>query len=160
MKLRSLALPAVLLSVAGWAQAQVTVTAPWVRATVAQQKATGAFMQLQSPKAVKLVSVSSPAADIAEVHEMAMDGQVMRMRPVTALDLPAGQPVELKPGSFHVMLMNLKAPIKEGDQVPLTLVFESADKQRETVQVNAAAKALNTAAQPAKDAHQGHDHKH
>ncbi|UXH79702.1 copper chaperone PCu(A)C [Roseateles amylovorans] len=160
MKLRSLALPALLLSVAGLAQAQVTVTAPWVRATVAQQKATGAFMQLQSAKAVKLVSVSSPAAGIVEVHEMAMDGQVMRMRAVPALDLPAGQSVELKPGSFHVMLMDLKAPIKDGDQVPLTLVFEGADKKRETVQVNAAAKALNSAAQPAKDEHQGHGHKH
>lgn len=174
MTLRSLALPALLLSLAAAAQAQVTVTAPWVRATVAQQKATGAFMQLKSPKAVKLVSVSSPVAGVAEVHEMAMDGEVMRMRAVQALDLPAGQSVELKPGSFHLMLMSLKGPVKEGDSVPLTLVFESADQTRETVQVNAPARALGSGAtskapvkaptkMPPDHGHEGHgahEHKH
>lgn len=155
MKLLSaLSLPALLLA-AGLAQAQVTVTAPWVRATPSPaQKATGAFMQLQSPKAVKLVAVSSPVAGVAEVHEMAMDGQIMRMRAIPALDLPAGKPVELKSGSYHLMLMQLKAPIKDGDQVPLTLVFEDADKKRETVQVTAPARA----AAPAKDPHAGHSH--
>lgn len=152
------AVPALLLAVAGPVLAQVTVTAPWVRATVAQQKSTGAFMQLQSPAAVKLVSVSTPVAGVAEVHEMAMDGQVMRMRAVPALDLPAGKAVELKPGGYHVMLMELKAPVKEGDQIPLTLVFEGADKKRETVQVNASVKALGA---PAKEDHQGHTgHQH
>lgn len=165
MKLRSFALtalPILLLTAAGLAQAQVTVTAPWVRATVAQQSATGAFMQISSPTAVKLVAVSTPAAGVAEVHEMAMDGSVMRMRAVAALDVPAGKAVELKPGGFHVMLMNLKTPVKEGETVPLTLVFEGADKKRETVQVAAPVRALNATA-PAKDAHdghQGHDHKH
>lgn len=168
MMFRSLALPALLLSLAAAAQAQVTVTAPWVRATVPQQKATGAFMQLKSPQAVKLVSVTSPVAGVAEVHEMRMDGQVMRMRAVKALDLPAGQAVELKPGSYHLMLMDLKNPVKEGDQVPLTLVFEGANQQRETVQVSAPVRALNAAAakktKDAKDDHahgdHGHDHKH
>ncbi|OWQ93968.1 hypothetical protein CDN99_04440 [Roseateles aquatilis] len=157
------ALPALLLS-AGLAQAQVVVTGQWVRATVAQQKSTGAFMQLKSPTAVKLVSVSSPAAGVAEVHEMAMDGSVMRMRPVPALEVPANKPVELKPGSYHVMLMDLKKPIQDGEVVPLTLVFEDAAKNRQTVQVTAQARSLNRAAAPAsgaKDPHAGHgDHKH
>lgn len=161
--LARLALPALLLT-AGLAQAQVAVTAPWVRATVPQQKATGAFMQLSSPADVKLVSVSSPVAGVAEVHEMAMDGNVMRMRPVTALPLAAGKVVELKPGGFHLMLMDLKAQVKDGDTVPLTLVFEGADKKRTTVEVKAPARGGAAAATPtadAKDPHAGHgDHKH
>jgi len=152
------AAPVLMLAVAAPALAQVTVTAPWVRATVAQQSSTGAFMQLRSAKDVTLVSVSTPVAGIVEVHEMAMDGQVMRMRAVPALPLPAGKPVDFKPGGYHVMLMDLKQPVKAGDQVPLTLVFEGADKKRETVQVNATAKALGA---PAMDhgAHGG-DHQH
>ncbi len=124
------------------AQAQVSVKDAWVRATVAQQKSTGAFMQLSSTRPVRLVSVSSPVAGVAEVHEMKMDGGVMKMRAVEALDLAAGQPVELKPGSYHLMLMALKTPIKEGDTVPLSLVFEDADKKRETVEVKASARGM------------------
>ncbi len=123
-------------------QAQVSVKDAWVRATVAQQKSTGAFMQLSSAKPVRLVSVSSPVAGVAEVHEMKMEGGVMKMRAVEALDLPAGQTVELKPGSYHLMLMALKSPIKEGEAVPLSLVFEGADKKRETVEVKASARGM------------------
>jgi len=123
------------------AQAQVKVDDPWVRATVAPQKATGAFMQLTSATAVKVVAASSPVADMVEIHEMKMDDGVMKMRAVDALPLPAGQAVALKPGSYHVMLMGLKAPIKAGDTVPLTLTVESADKQRSTVEVKAQARA-------------------
>lgn len=131
------------LCIAGMAaQAQVSVKEAWVRATVAQQKSTGAFMQLSSAKAVKLVSVSSPVAGVAEVHEMKMDGGVMKMRPVEALDLPAGQAVELKAGGFHLMLMELKSPIKDGDTVPLSLVFEGTDKKRETVEVKASVRGM------------------
>lgn len=151
------ALSAALLAVAGPVLAQVTVTAPWVRATVAQQSSTGAFMQLKSPKAVKLVSVSTPVAGIVEVHEMAMDGQIMRMRAVPALDLPADKTVELKPGGYHVMLMDLKGQVKAGDTVPMTLVFEGADQKRETVQVKATVKPLG-AAGAAMDGHGGHQH--
>ena len=155
------ALPATLLLCAGLAQAQVVVTGQWVRPTVAQQSATGAFMQIKSPTAVKLVSVSTPAAEIAEVHEMSMEGSVMRMRLVAALDIPAGKPVELKPGSYHLMLMKLKAPIKDGENVPLTLVFEDQGKARMTVQVVAPARAQSPAGEAPKDPHAGHgDHKH
>lgn len=171
MKFRSLArfarlaltpalVPALLLT-AGLAQAQVVVADAWVRTTVAQQKSTGAFMQIKSPTDVKLVSISTPAAGVAEVHEMAMDGDVMRMRPVAALAVPAGKPVDLKPGGFHVMLMDLKGPLKTGDAVPLTLVFEGADKSRSTVTVQAPARNGPVVSPDAKDPHAGHgDHKH
>lgn len=122
------------------AHAQVKVDDPWVRATVAPQKATGAFMQLTSAKAVKVVSASSPVAEMVEIHEMKMEDGVMKMRAVEALALPAGQAVALKPGSYHVMLMGLKAPIKAGETVPLTLTVEGEDKQRTTVEVKAQAR--------------------
>jgi len=124
------------------AQAQTTVKDPWVRGTVANQKATGMFAQLVSAGGGKLVGVSSPVAGIVEIHEMAMDGNVMKMRAVPGLDLPAGKTVELKPGGYHVMLMDLKKELKAGDTVPLTLVVEGADKKRETIEVKAAVKPL------------------
>ena len=132
--------------------AEVKVEDAWVRATVAQQQATGAFMQLQSPTATRLVGVSTPLTPVAEVHEMAMQGDVMRMRQVPAIDLPAGKAVALKPGGYHLMLMNLKSQVKEGQTVPLTLTFEGTDGKRETVQVQAPVRALTAAA----GAHGGH----
>ncbi len=126
------------------AQAQtpaVKVDDAWVRATVAPQKATGAFMQLTAAKAVKVVAASSPLASMVEIHEMKMEDGVMKMRAVEALPLPAGQAVALKPGSYHVMLMGLKAPIKAGDTVPLTLTVEGEDKQRTAVEIKAEARA-------------------
>ena len=131
------------------AQAQVTVKDAWVRATVPQQKATGAFMQLQSAKGSRLVSASSPLTPNVEVHEMAMQDNVMRMRQVPAIELPAGKTVDLKPGGYHIMFMNLTQPVKEGDTVPLTLVFEGKDGQRETQEVKAQVRALNSTVQPA-----------
>jgi periplasmic copper chaperone A len=138
--------------------AQVTVKEPWVRGTVAEQKATGAFMQLTSPADARLVEVRSPAAKIVEVHEMVMVENTMKMRAVQGgLELPAGKTVELKPGSYHVMLIDLKAPLKEGDVVPLTLVVQGKDGKKDTVEVKAPVRALNAAA-PAKmeEMHKGH----
>lgn len=135
------------------AQANVSVKDAWVRATVPQQKASGAFMQLQATRDSKLVSVSSPLTPNVELHEMAMQGDVMRMRQVTTLDLPAGKLVELKPGGYHLMLLNLKAQMKEGDAVPFTLVFEGKDGKRETVEIKAPVRALGATAKPA---HAGH----
>lgn len=131
------------------AQAQVTVKDAWVRATVPQQKATGAFMQLQAGKDSKLVSASSPVTPVVEVHEMVMQDNVMKMRQVLGIDLPAGKTVELKPGGYHVMLMDLKQPVKEGDVVPITLVVESKDGKRESVEVKASVRALAAGNQPA-----------
>lgn len=143
--------------IASAAQAQTTVKDPWARATVAQQKASGAFMQLQSAKGGKLLSASSPVAGVVEIHEMAMEGNVMKMRAVPSLDLPAGKTVDLKPGGYHVMLMDLKKPLAAGDTVPLTLVVESAG-QRETVEVKATVRPLSGASAPADKGHHGHKH--
>ncbi|MBI3102627.1 MAG: copper chaperone PCu(A)C [Burkholderiales bacterium] len=114
----------------GLAQAQtaapVAVDGAWARASVQGQKATGAFMRLTASEATRLVGVSTPAAGVAEVHEMKMEGDVMKMRAIAGLDLPAGQAVELKPGGYHVMLMDLKAPLAKGSTVPVTLLFKNA----------------------------------
>ena len=133
---------AAVLAIAASAQAQTTIKDAWVRGTVAQQKASGAFMHITSTQGGKLLSVSSPVAGVAEIHEMAMQGDTMRMRAVPALDLPAGKAVELKPGGYHLMLMDLKQQLKAGDSVPLTLVVEGKDGKRETVAVQATVKAL------------------
>jgi copper(I)-binding protein len=128
------------------ALAQVSVKDAWVRATVPQQKVTGAFLQITSVKEARLISISSPVAASAELHKMEMDGDIMKMRAIDELALPAGKMQELKPGSYHIMLMNLKAPVKEGALVPLTLVVEGKDKKRENIQVQAIAKSINQAA--------------
>lgn len=125
--------------------AETTVSEPWVRATVPQQKATGAYMELKSDADARLVSVSSPAAGVAEVHEMAVVDDLMTMRRLASLELPAGRAVELKPGGYHVMLIGLKQQVKEGEQVPLTLVIERRDGQRETVEVRASVRPLDAA---------------
>ena len=110
--------------------AQVAVVVePWARATVQGQKATGAFMKITSKEGAKLVGASSPAAGVTEIHEMKMDKDVMKMQSIKALDLPAGQTVSLKPGSYHVMLMDLKAPVAEGSHVVVTLMFEDKTQQ-------------------------------
>lgn len=117
------------------AQSEVMIKDAWVRATVPQQMATGAFFQIKSSKNVRLVSVKTPVAGIAEIHEMKMENNVMKMRAVDYLDLPAGKMVELKPGGFHLMLMELKGQIKLGATVPLTLVVEDREKKRETIEI-------------------------
>ena len=122
------------------AHAQVTVTDPWVRSTVAQQKTTAAYMTITSLQGGKLVEASSPVAASAEVHEMKMDGDLMKMRAVDALPLPMGKAVELKPNGYHMMLMGLKTPVKAGDVVPIKLVIEDAKGQRKTVDVKAVAR--------------------
>lgn len=137
------------------ALADVDIFEPWVRATVTQQRTTGAFMRLVSDSDTRLVSASSPVAELVQIHEMTMHNDVMKMGPVQGLDLPAGKAVELKPGGYHVMLMGLKAQVEVGDVVPLTLVFEGRDGTQLRVEVSAPARPLNTAAgtAPTKHAH-------
>lgn len=147
---------AALLMCAAVAHAQVTIKDAWVRPTVAQQQATGAFLQITAAHDTRLVAVRSPVAQVAEIHEMAMQGDVMTMRPLAGLDLPAGRPVVLKPGGMHVMLMQLRQPIHHGEQVPLILVFEGRDGRRETVEVKAVARAAT--GQPAAGGHGAHPH--
>lgn len=134
--------------------ADVDVKAPWVRATVTGQQATGAFMEVTSKAGATIISVSSPVAGVTEIHEMKMDGGVMKMRAVARLDLPAGKPVKLAPGGYHVMLMDLKQALKKGDFVPLTLKIEGKDKAAESIEIKAEVRDLTAAAPPP------HDHKH
>jgi copper(I)-binding protein len=129
MSIRQLSVAALIAAFAAWpAFAQsVDVKDAWVRVSVQGQKATGAFMKITSRDGARLVSASTPVAGVAEVHEMKMDGNVMKMRAIEGgLELPAGKLVELKPGGFHVMLMDLKATLPKGSTVPLTLVFKDA----------------------------------
>jgi hypothetical protein len=145
MKIR-ITLAALALAAMLPAQAQTTVKDAWVRGTVAQQKATGMFARITSATGGKLVAASSPVAGVVEIHEMAMEGSVMKMRAVPGLELPAGKAVDLKPGGYHVMLMDLKQQLKAGETVPVTLVIEAADGKRETLEVKAPVRALTTAA--------------
>ena len=120
------ALLAATLSTSLFAQS-VDVANPWIRATVAGQKSTGAFMQLTAKTGVKLVAGSSPVAGVVEIHEMKMEGDVMKMRAIDGgLELPAGKAVDLKPGGYHVMLMDLKSPLQKDSTVPVTLVFKDS----------------------------------
>jgi len=133
----SAAVLAATLGAPAFAFAQVTVKDPWVRATVPEQKATGAFMQLSAPAGARLVEVRSSVAGVVEIHEMSMEGTTMKMRAVPGIDLPAGKQVDFKPGGYHVMLMDLKQPLKDGQTVALTLILEGPDKKRESVEVKA-----------------------
>src|SRR5215472_15754790 len=94
---------------------QVTVSNAWVRGTVGGQKTSGAFMQLKSTTDVEVVGVATPAAKTAEIHASRSDGGMMRMSHVEKLQLPAGKTVDLLPGGYHVMLIDLNRPLKEGD---------------------------------------------
>jgi hypothetical protein len=136
------------LAAAPAASAQVTVTDPWVRGTVTGQKATGAFMQLKSPADTALVAAASPVAKIVEIHEMKMEGGMMKMSAVDRLALPAGKAVDLKPGGYHVMLMDLVKPLKDGDTVPLQLTFEDKAGKKQTVEVKAVVKPLAAGGTP------------
>jgi copper(I)-binding protein len=135
-----------LLAAALPAFAQVTVSQPWVRATVPQQHATGAFMTLTSSGGARLVGASSPLAGAVEVHEMKMVDDIMRMRQIDGLPLPAGQAVTLTPGGYHLMLLELKRVMKDGDKVPLTLELEDANHVRSSITVEAPVRPLNAAA--------------
>ncbi|MBN8440130.1 MAG: copper chaperone PCu(A)C [Thauera sp.] len=138
------------------ASADVTVGDAWVRATVPSQKATGAFMLLTSDVDARLVAARSSVAGVVEIHEMVMANNVMKMSPIPALDLPAGKAVELKPGGYHVMLMDLKAQVKDGDKVPLTLVIEGKDGKQQTLELSAPARPLNAPASGASMQHKQH----
>lgn len=134
--------------------ADLEVANPWVRGTVAAQKATGAFMQLTSKSGVTLVGVASPAANVVELHEMMMADNVMKMHAIPRLDVPAGQPVELRPGSYHVMLIDLKKPLAKGEIVPITLKVEGKDKKVESVEVKAEVRDLTAPAPMMEHKHQ------
>ena len=143
---------ALLLSVANLHAAEVAVTDAWARATMPGQKVSGAYFRIQSDVDAKLVGASSPAVPRVEMHEMKMDGDIMRMREVKTIELPKGRAVALEPGGYHIMLMNLPKPIAAGDVIPLSLTIESGGK-RQTVDVKAEARAPN---QPMQHHHHHH----
>ncbi|MCS6997283.1 MAG: copper chaperone PCu(A)C [Casimicrobiaceae bacterium] len=124
------------------AQAQVSISDPWVRATAPGQRAAGAFMEIKAEQNVRLVAGRSPAAAKVEIHEMAMEGGVMKMREIPGIDIPQGQTLSLKPGGYHVMLIDLKQPIKADEVVPITLEFVGIDNKKHTVEVKARGRAM------------------
>ena len=115
--------------------AAVKVEGAWARATVQGQMGTGAFMSLTAKEGTTLIGVSTPIAGVAEVHEMKMEGDIMKMRAMPVLDLPAGKKVDLKPGGFHVMLMDLKSPLVKDSTVPMTLLFKNAQGVRSKLEL-------------------------
>ena len=138
----------------------IIVTNSWVRATVQGQKATGAFMTVTAKENSKLVAASTPVAGIVEIHEMKMDKDVMKMSALpNGLDLPAGKAVDLKPGGFHIMLMDLKLPLNKDVSVPLTLTIQdvAGKKSQQTVQVPV---STSSPAGQGMGMHQGGEHKH
>ncbi len=147
--------------VSAYAQ-NVTVTDAWARATVQGQKATGAFMKITAKDDTKLVGVSSPVAGVAEIHEMKMEKDVMKMAALpNGLDLPAGKAVELKPGGYHLMLMDLKAPLAKDTAVPLTLTFQDAKGVKSNVALKVqVGMQMPMMQQPKQMDHPHGDHKH
>lgn len=128
---------------------------PWARPTVQGQPTGGGFLKIENTgkTADRLLSATAPVGSHLELHTMSMEGDVMRMRQVDGIDIPAGATVELKPGAYHVMFMGLKAPLKEGDKFPVTLKFQKAGEVKVEVWVE----------KPKDGAAAGHDmaqHKH
>ena len=159
-----------LISGVAWAHpdaAHVKVENAWARASVQGQQASGAFMRLTAEEPLKLVGVETSVAAVAEVHEMKMDGDVMRMRAIESLDLPKGVAVDLKPGGYHLMLQQLKGPLLKDSQIPVTLVFKDGKgavsrlSLQLPVRATAPAGAAPAGAMPAGHEHMGHGgHQH
>jgi copper(I)-binding protein len=144
-RVKQLVLGCALIGMAWQVSAQTKVDDAWVRATVAGQPSTGAFMTLQADSDSKLLSVQSPVAKMVQIHQSSMKDDVMSMRQVESVELPAGKAVSFDPHGYHVMLMDLTAQVKEGDKVPLILTVENAKGEKETIQVQAEARALGMA---------------
>jgi copper(I)-binding protein len=137
---RGLLAIALLAATAAQAQNAVKVEKAWARPTVAGQAGGGGFLTITGGAAAdRLLSASAGVSKVVELHKMEMDGNVMRMRPVDAIDVPAGGTVELKPGGLHVMFMGLNKTLKAGDRFPLTLKFEKAGELKVEMQVSTSA---------------------
>jgi copper(I)-binding protein len=115
----------------------VTVSNAWALATVPAQTASGAYMELNSKEGARLVKVESPVAGSIEMHEMKMDGNVMKMRELKNIDIPPGKTIRLDSSGYHLMLLDLKHQLKPGTVAPLTLTVESRDGRRSKIEVNA-----------------------
>jgi periplasmic copper chaperone A len=149
-----------LFATMGVAQAQdvksgdLHIMKPWTRATAPTATVGGGFMGVMNHGKADdaLIAVKANISDKVELHTHAMEGGVMKMREVPRIDVPAGKTVELKPGSFHVMFINLKAPLKQGDKIPMTLVFEKGGEVKIDMMVDA------MGAKGSKDEMSGHKH--
>lgn len=138
---KTLAVFAALLLLAAGAAAQtdsVEVRDAWARATPGKADIGAAYLTLQSPVGDRLTGLSTPVAGIAQLHTMTMEGGVMKMNRVAALDLPAGQKIKLEPGAMHIMLIGLTDRLRPGQSFPLTLTFEKAGQREVTVSVEKA----------------------
>jgi copper(I)-binding protein len=142
--LKNLLLGLSLITLAGHAAAQTMVENAWVRATVPGQASSGAFMTVTASADSQLLSVQSPVAKIVQIHQSSMKNDVMIMQEVESVALPAGKPVVFDTNSYHVMLIDLTAQVKEGDHVPLTLIVEDAQGVKSSIKVDATARALTT----------------
>jgi periplasmic copper chaperone A len=139
LKPRLLFLAVLLLNAAAAAQTgPIEVKNAWARATPGKAETGAAYLTIESAAPDRLTGVSTPVAGKAEVHEMTMQGGVMKMRPLGPVDLPAGHAVVLKPGGTHIMLTGLKQPLRVGESFPLTLDFEKAGKREVTVTIEKA----------------------
>lgn len=136
--------------------ALLKIEQPWIRAAVEGQSGTGGFMKITPEQDLELVGFSTDVAEVNELHEMVMDGEVMKMSAIPSLPLPAGKTTELKPGSYHLMLMKLKQALHDGDTVQLTLMVKDSNAVVSTFPVSAAVKTSDDAHG---DMHHG-DHEH
>ncbi|HYD78728.1 MAG TPA: copper chaperone PCu(A)C [Paucimonas sp.] len=140
----ALACAAVSVQAQGVKLGALRIDQPQARATVPGQPSGAAYLTIENgdKSADKLIAASSPVANSVELHTMTMDGDVMRMREVPSIVLPPGAKVAMKPGNgYHIMLMGLKQPLKEGGKFPLTLTFEKAGKAEVEVRVGGQAGA-------------------
>lgn len=144
---------ALLCTAQAWA-GEVKVSEAWARATAPGQSGAAIQFLITSQEDAYLLDISSPVAGTVEIHKMKHEGGVMKMRAVKSLPLPAGKQVDLGASGNHVMLLNLKQPLKEGDSVPLTLTLQFTDKHKESIKVNAEVRPLTTSS----DKHDQHDH--
>ncbi|HZY17059.1 MAG TPA: copper chaperone PCu(A)C [Ramlibacter sp.] len=148
------------LAAAGaWAQtAPVTAVGAWARASMQGQTASAAYMTLTATEPLSLVGVSSPVARVADVHEMKLEGEVMRMRALPALELPANRPVQLKPGGYHLMLQELKAPLQPDTTIPVTLTFRTARGEQRQLALQVPVSATPPREPAAAGSQGGHKH--
>ena len=149
-----MAITALLSVVQAWA-GEVTVSNAWVRASAPGQDSAAVYLRITSQQDARLIAVTSPAADSAEMHSMTHDKGVMKMRELDALSLPAGQEVVLGSGGDHLMLLGLKKPLKVGSKVPLNFTVQFTDRRKEKIEVKAEVRSLAAG----QDMHEHHQQK-
>ncbi len=119
-----------LAAAADYSLGDLAIHKPWARASIGQAQAGAAYVTVMNKGSLpdRLIAVEGEVANRVELHNHMMDGGVMKMRPVKAIEVAPGEPAVLKPGGLHIMLMGLKAPLVKGESFPLTLVFERAGR--------------------------------